>query len=135
MTRFYGDDEMPASKLALWNANVKRAIEGRRGQASLRELEQTLMVLDPPRLIEGELAEFDDDGIESYCALGALLNWKGVDVFDDICGQSIGLTKVLEMTIAWVNDDPDGPDFEAPEDRYTRVLAWVRSRIKEGAGG
>lgn len=41
-------------------------------------------------------------------------------------GVEIGLTYALAWRLAYLNDE-DGRDDETPEQRYERVLAWVRS--------
>lgn len=94
MGRFYCEDEgdMP---YALWEANLERAIKGRRGQAMLHELEAALLALPQPRLEEMVLyrgvyeAAGDFYGTEETeqvdaCAIGAYLRFRilnGTPVF------------------------------------------------------
>jgi hypothetical protein len=80
--RFYGEDEgdMPYE---FWEANLQRAIRGRRGQAFLRYLKRALEALPEPRLIEGGLyhrTTEDENAFppetEMACALGAVLRLR-----------------------------------------------------------
>jgi hypothetical protein len=54
VSRYYddGDATMPCE---LWEANVRRALAGKRGQKVLRDLREALAALPEPRLIEGAL--------------------------------------------------------------------------------
>jgi len=94
----YDGDGMPA---ALWEANLERAIKGKRGQQVLRDLRDALTALPQPRLIEGALctvaplrrmqqepaapwlpraalgAKVEEQG-EGVCAVGAYLWWRNV---------------------------------------------------------
>jgi len=93
----YDGDGMPA---ALWEANLERAIKGKRGQQVLRDLRDALTALPQPRLIEGALctvgplqrmagasanwlspaeigAKVEEQG-EGVCAVGAYLWWRNL---------------------------------------------------------
>ena len=153
MARFDDDDEVTEASAALWAANVKRAIAGRRGQKALCELEQALVALGLKLLIAGELVLFDRlDGRDQYCALGAFAIWKTgrieatgtEDAWIETVAEGLrcGLTKTLAIKISMVNDEPGKMNWatyervpEDPEDRYWRVLAWVRRQIKEESSG
>lgn len=71
MARFHDDwydgEEFP-NQTALWNANIDRAIKGRKGQAVLRDLREALLELPQPKLINGYIAAGQD-----VCAVGALV--------------------------------------------------------------
>ena len=149
MSRFWdsGDDsEMP---LALWRQAIENALSGRKGQATLRELEAALLALPQKRLIEGALCH---DG--EVCALGALalkrgaidpenppyLEDGGAAEVGDWAEHHLGVRYALAWEIQWHNDEGQWQgDYlrrgraETPEERYERVLAWVRSRIKAEA--
>lgn len=69
MSRFgEGDGEEFAGQYELWRANAERAIKGRRGQQTLRDLEAALVALPSKRLIAGHLAFRGE-----VCAIGALV--------------------------------------------------------------
>jgi hypothetical protein len=69
VSRFeYDGDGEEAMPYGLWQANLTRALGGRKGQAALAEMETALLALPEPKLIEGHLAV---DG--AVCAVGALV--------------------------------------------------------------
>lgn len=75
MSRFDWDGDGPEYNNAgdLWWANIERALSGRRGQSALADLEEALLALPEPVLIEGHLAEAGQ-----VCAVGALIAHKRV---------------------------------------------------------
>lgn len=151
----YDSGDWEEANYYLWAANVRRAIEGRRGQLALRELEAALLALPEKRLISGALCH---EG--QVCALGALgvykrmqqgatreealawvwehtphysdgeiMEYTAVDTAD--FGKAhLGLTYVLAWHIAQENDEHDaftGP--QTPEQRYEWMLRWVRREL------
>ena len=195
MSRFSDDyDEDFPNQGALWTANTRRALGGKKGQAALRELEQALVELPEKVLISGHLAAADQvctvgalavhrrvrDGqdreialreLERLIPVGCKNCWHREDEHDDkgcracrefderrgfvsehTCaawtpdlesdwngdgaletaeeGRRLGLSFNLAWHLAYVNDEY-GPYDETPEQRYERVLAWVRSAIHE----
>ena len=142
-----------------WGGAAKKAINGKRGQAALRELKAALLVLPSKRLIADRWAASGD-----VCALGALdvhrmmartgMNWDAarlvvqqttqiewIDYWGDPheddesssaeLGQSrLGLTYTLAWEIIEKNDE-----YRTPEDRYTRMLGWLNSNIDAVIGG
>jgi len=145
-----GDEEYPG-QWWLWEQALNRAMNGRRGQQVLRDLERALLELPEKTLIDGSLS----DG-EGVCAVGAYVAHKRVeagedrdevlarlrklaynehwDEFEDFEaeqstideGQAAGMQLTLAVTIAGLNDEAYKI---TPEERYEKVLAWVRSRI------
>lgn len=68
MTRFSDEyEEDFPNQGDLWWANVRRALNGKRGQQALRDLETALLELPVRRLVKGHLAAGSD-----VCAVGAL---------------------------------------------------------------
>ena len=164
-TRFnYGDgydDEDAILQFGRWVGRRKKVLTGRPGIESLKELETSLLGLNPPRLISGSLC--DGTGV---CAVGAWVyrHWVDVDGMtpkkawkrlrserkraasqwdqgdswewreEDELGRTIdigvselGVTRTLAEVIAAMNDEHW---FNiTPEQRYTRLLQWVRDRI------
>lgn len=151
--RFDGDgDEWFPGQQWLWEANLERNFSGKAGQAKLREIRDALRALPEKRLIETRLA--DEKG--NVCALGALAVQRRVaegrdravviaEMAEAIDGddewvdsyeaeqqtleeaRALGVKTPMAVTIAWENDF--GPRSETPEERYTRLLAWVEARI------
>lgn len=70
MSRFSDDWDGPDfnNQAELWEMALFRAINGKRGQRALRELEQALLELPEPRLISGHLAANGQ-----VCAVGAMI--------------------------------------------------------------
>lgn len=140
-----GWDDNPAG--FLWENWLTRAINGKRGQAALRDLEEALLALPEPRLIEGDLI----DHAGEVCALGALALYKtnglprlranmrlykareeyytaeasGSALFGQ---KELGLARTIAWTIAEENDI--NGRHETPEQRFRRILAWVRSLLQ-----
>lgn len=98
MSRFddYESDEYYPNQAELWQANVKRALSGKRGRKALAELREALLALPSKRLISGALctvgaarpathaysrADLEDkierDG-EGVCAIGAYVWYRKV---------------------------------------------------------
>lgn len=151
----YSDEEDFSGQYALWDANCGRSMRGRLGQRELRELETALMALSEKRLIKDALE--DDHG--GVCAIACYAKHKGVDLskFDpeydnDDVGVAAGMPRLVAWSVVALNDITldtvwevaDGPlnRWDAtykggialvrdmtPEERYERVLAWVRERL------
>lgn len=69
MTRFGGDyEEQFPGQGELWEANLRRALSGRRGQAALRDLETALLEMPEKKIIRGKIA----DRRGQVCAVGLL---------------------------------------------------------------
>lgn len=140
MSRFndYGEEDFP-NQWALYSQARRNAVRGRKGRAILAELETALMAMPAKRLIEGSLCR---DG--EVCALGALARHRGIGDAamrpldgDDAwyvaqwASDSLGLSEALAAEIEWQNDESDLMlPRETPEQRYERVLAWVRNRLE-----
>lgn len=149
MSRFdEGYDEDFQNQAALYQANTRRALKGRKGQAFLKEMEEALVALPMKKLIEGRICEAGQ-----VCAMGAFALKRRRDAGADIKAaldwleaedpgegdatetalfskKHFGVMECLSFEMAWVNDDDNGVK-QADEDRYERVLKWVRSRIKK----
>lgn len=105
----YSEDEDFAGQFELWQANCRRSLQGKKGQAALRELEAALLALPDKRLIEGEMIDKDGD----VCAIGALAKHKGRDLLaephvgdpDEFGGdgemEEIGVELGMPRLVAW----------------------------------
>lgn len=142
MTRIsYSDDETYPGQFHLWQANCRRSLAGKNGQAALRELEAALMALPEKRLIAGA---FEDEG--DVCPIAAVAKHRGLTATDikadldeemEEVGVELGMPRLVAWKIVALNDiEIDGRYMGTafipvtPEDRYERVLAWVRGNIK-----
>jgi hypothetical protein len=118
-----------------WQGTVKSAIRGKRGQAFLRDLERALDAMRTKKLIANELERTDPHPPEegSVCAIGALGKVRGIDMTKldpenwDAVAAAFGIAAPLAREIVYMNDDWSS---ETPEERYARMLTWVRSLIK-----
>ncbi len=129
----YKDDEEYGGEFALWQANCKRSLRGKRGQAALRELEAALIALPEKRLISGVI---EDDG--QVCAVGAVIKARGMieeaykaeddgDTTDAIAASMLGWPSLVAWKIVELNDEECDGLTEAH--RYERVLARVRELL------
>jgi len=150
MSRFDDSDEEDfPNQGELYAQATKNAVNGKKGQAVLRELEAALLAMPVKRLTTSFLA-FEGD----VCALGALAVHrkiaKGVsrsDAIDELeCRGATASTSVsfaehelkivgsLAAEIAYTNDERVD-SCATPEERYEEVLHWVRKQItKQGSG-
>lgn len=135
MSRSGYSDDYEDNSAYLYRGAVNSAINGRRGQAFLRDLLAALDALPEKRLIEGELE--CQDGV---CALGALgkargVNMTGLDPEDaDRVATTFGIASALAREIVYENDE--GGHYwnqETPEARFARVREWVVLNIQQGA--
>lgn len=117
----------------LWPSIVKRTINGKRGQAFLRELLETMDAMPEKRLIAEQLQ--DKEG--SVCAIGSVGAKRGVDMSKldpedpDGIAKAFGIATTLVREIEYQNDDDFSwdPD-DTPEKRFARVRKWVVEQLK-----
>ena len=131
--------------LIRWRGAVASAIRGKRGQSLLRELEAALVALPGKRLIDNEFANSEK---QQVCALGAVAVKrrldKGVALADalkdveekypedsaaEVASEEMNVADALVKEITSINDDYYY-GTSTPEERYHRVLTWVREQIK-----
>jgi hypothetical protein len=130
-------------KYELWHANLRRAMQSKRGRAFLRELLEALDALPQKRLIRGAMEQSGE-----VCALGAVglkrcMDLDGLDSRDhDQIADAFGIRSMLAQEIAYWHDqgmeacllgltDGGGWTESTPEDRFTFVRAWVVARLGE----
>lgn len=123
-----------------WQGALKRAIEGKRGQAFLRELAAALDAMPEKRLIAGNL--IDDDG--EVCALGAVGRARGMtDLADinldvechDVVAEAFAMSETLAREVQYQNDEEctwPRAGF-TPEMRWQSVRKWVSEKLTEAA--
>lgn len=104
----YGDDDPLA--MGRWRQAVKRSIEGKRGQALLRELLEALDAMPEKRLYRGNFATADGE----FCTLGALGAKRGTKMDDlgdeydcdaKLVGQRFGIAPAMAAEIMYMNDE------------------------------
>ena len=129
MSRSGYSEDCYGSDLALWRGAVERALQGKRGQAFLRELVDALDALPEKRLETGDLVTKT-----GCCAMGAVAIKRGLDVTDidpwerDAVADIFGIAESMAAEIAYLNDDYDDAN---PEARWARMRAWAVSKIRK----
>lgn len=124
----YSDD---CETIWLYRRAVDNAIGGKRGQAFLRELIETLEVMPVPRLVT-DVLEMDGE----VCALGAVgvrrgLDMTAIDPEDaDSVARAFGVASCLAQEIVYLNDELGAPD--TPEQRWGRIRAWAQRCLTKG---
>lgn len=122
----YDFDNLVAGR---WRGMVASSIRGARGQAFLREMLEALDAMPEKRLIAHDLISEGE-----VCAIGTVgikrgLEMSEIDVEDyDYISSLFGIAAPLVQEIEYINDEC-GPQRQTPEDRWSRVRAWVVRQI------
>lgn len=106
----YTDDNDDPLAHGRWRQAVKRSIEGKRGQALLRELVEALDAMPDKRLYAGSFATAEGE----FCTLGVLAARRGTKVDDlgdehdcdaETVGQRFGIAHAMAAEIMYMNDE------------------------------
>lgn len=117
----YSDD---CENVELYRQAVDRATFGKRGQAFMRKLRDALDAMPVKRLITDEIANARGE----VCALGAVdPAFTGYDAED--LADHFGIAHALAAEIVYENDEAMKWRTETPEERWTRMRAWVQKQI------
>lgn len=107
----YSDDEEYAGQFGLWQANCRRSIAGKAGQAALRRLEAALLTMPDKALIRGTLSDEDEmHGRLDVCAIGALAMMEGhdevlyIEADAEEAGEALGMPRLVAWSVVWEND-------------------------------
>jgi hypothetical protein len=122
--------------LALWRGAVKQAIEGKRGQAFLKEMLATLDAMPVKELIAGYL----EDGGE-VCALGSVGRARGIDMTPldpeepEGLAKAFGIAPCLVQEIEFENDENINslPGQNTAARRWQHMRVWVAAQIEDSA--
>jgi len=131
-----GDDYGIAN---LYAANIRRALDGKRGQAFLHEMAAALDAMPEKRLIANDIVRSDG----ACCALGSVAIARGKSSADlvDVAPEDgkrvarfFGIAECLAREVEYENDD-NGPwcGDETPEQRWVRMRAWVEKNLRKEA--
>lgn len=114
-----------------WRGAVCSAMRGKRGQAFLKEALAVLEAMPVKRLITEDL---EKDG--EVCFLGAVGKARGIDMSkldpedSGPVADTFGIADAMARELVYMNDEANYLS-ESPEARYERMLAWVKTQIKE----
>lgn len=124
-----------SENLAMWRGAVKRAAQGKRGQAMLRKLVAALDAMP-----KQELAAHSFQSDCGPCTLGALAQFLGLDTSDlephneydevdrDATGRIFDIAPALAAEIMYLNDEAP-VNNESPEQRWKRMRAWAENTL------
>lgn len=126
--------------IGLWRGAVKRAIEGKRGQAFLRELADAMDAMPEKKLIKDALVA---DGC--FCTLGVVGAARGIDMskVDYKCAEAVGtvfgISRAMAAEIEFMNDEYGEyalryNEHESDEQRWLRMRAWVDENLAAAPG-
>ena len=132
MSRSGYSDDLDNWPMIKWRGMVASATRGKRGQQFFRDLLSALDAMPHKRLIAHELAK---DG--EVCAIGSLGVARGVDMSaldpeePESVASAFNIATPLAQEVVYENDE-NGPwsRDESPEQRWTRMRAWVAKQIK-----
>ena len=149
MSRSGYSEDLDHWAMIRWRGAVSAALNGKRGQAFLREFEAALVALPEKSLVAGVFATETE-----VCALGAVSlsrgmaagatrkeaiakimdQWPGEvdDEYAEECGEDaakeFGIANAMAREIMSMNDDYSG---HTGAERYKDILKWVRRHIKK----
>lgn len=165
MSRSGYTDDCDGAELNLWRGAVASAINGKRGQALLREIAQALDAMPVKELVANELQA---EG--SYCTLGVVGAARGMDLSRidpedrEHVAKAFGVAEALAAEVMYENDghvddwryiyveicgpmrrnSPDWgrhvrsvsvPNEHAGAQRWQHMRAWVQKQIKPADTG
>ena len=120
-----------------WRGAVNSAMNGKRGQAFLKEMLKAMDTLPEKRLIANDLERNGE-----YCALGAVGHLRGLDMSnidpDDAYQVSnvFNIAPAMAKEIVYMNDEGFSYYEMSPEKRFAAVRKWIESLIiKEDGNG
>lgn len=129
----YDNDDYDSQMMNIWRGAVNSGINGKRGQAFLKEMLKAFDALPEPKLISNDLQR--SDGV---CAIGAVGKARGKDMYEidpedhEAIAHIFGISHALACEIMFENDERVWRE-ETPEARFIRMRSWVQSLIhKDG---
>lgn len=129
MSRSGYSDSLDEWSLIRWRGAVKSALRGKRGQAFLKDMLAGLDAMTEKRLVKSALVTAEGE----VCALGAGCVVRKIDVSNvdpeepEQVAEALDLSDAMVREVAYENDE--GHWNETPEQRWTRMRAWVASKI------
>lgn len=134
MTRSGYSDDYDTNTIHLYRRAVNAALDGKRGQAFLREMVEALDAMPVRELIAEDLAR---DG--AVCAIGSVGVRRGIDMSaldpsdSRAIAKAFGIAPAMVKEIAWENDE--GACYWAHDDtptkRWQRMRTWAANLLRE----
>lgn len=120
MSRFddYDYDEQFPNQADLWQANVRRALAGKRGKKALAEMREALLALPTKRLIEGALCTVG--GVEQRTEPGDHHRWYRQDLAAKVEREGEGVCAI--GAYLWFKKVKAGTDPQAAFDELPTLL-------------
>lgn len=142
MSRSGYSDDCDGWALIRWRGAVNSAINGKRGQAFLRETLAALDAMPEKRLVADSL---HDQVVGQFCTLGAVGAARGIDMKPledmdhDAVANAFDISEALAAEIMFENDEGSGYAFwyvnnsksTTPEQRWQHMRNWIAKHIKE----
>ena len=134
MSRSNYTEDCSGWELIRWRGAVNSSINGKRGQAFLREALAALDALPEKWLEESVLVS-----PTGCCTMGAVAKSRGLDTSNidpferEDVANALGIAEALAAEIAYENDSNERywpPRSETPEQRFVRMRAWLVKHIK-----
>lgn len=103
----YSDDDYGNGSFAMWRGAVRSAVNGKRGQAALKELLVALDAMPEKKLAAESLVTVEGD----FCTLGVLGSARGVELTAldpedwDSVANAFDLAPAMVREIVYVNDE------------------------------
>ena len=100
----YSEDEDFPGQFNIWQANCRRSLQGKRGQAALKRLEAALLGMPTKRLIREAISEVNESaGRLEVCALGAVAMMEGHEqiLYGDDEAEEAGVAMGFPRLVAW----------------------------------
>lgn len=137
MSRSRYTDDCDGSELNLWRGAVNSAIKGKRGQSFLREALAALDAMPEKRLTTDSLR---DQVSGEYCTLGVVGFARGInmeplqDADREPVAAAFNISPAMAAEIMFENDEAGrfysrASETETPEQRWSRMRAWIAARI------
>lgn len=141
MSRAGYSEDLDNWAMIMWRGRVASATRGKRGQKMLTDLLAALDAMTDKALIAHELETKEGD----VCALGALGKARGIDMAEldpdepEFVAAAFGVAEPLVREIVYMNDDQFDCVWNdaakrsepiTPEQRWTKMRAWVAAQIK-----
>ena len=122
--------------LNLWRGAVRSAINGKRGQAFLKELAAAMDAMPKKELIREELINYESG---ACCTIGVVCKSRGIqtdkiDAHDPTSvGKAVGIAMAMAAEIEYLNDEYG--EHQTPQERWVRMRKWVGENLLEHAKG